>query len=238
MKQRIVVLLALTTLALTTLALTACTNKELKEIENDTLVYYPSTFEKDNKTTSKIETEIIKTEKEQEKQLDESQEQEENKLDYGTPEYNTSEIQLDNNDESINYEIVEDNIVYRGITFIDLYKIVNSVEQPYELNTFINFLIKTYDSHGETVVYTSLQTDSEGEVGVDIGSAITISESLYDREGYTEIVEKYNGDEAVWSICLYTYGGENEHNVYGCKSYVAYNGSSDLVVDMQEFNVD
>lgn len=205
---------------------------------DNTFAYNPQTFETDNQTIHKNNEQEILDNIAQQEQEKEQQQQDEENIDYGTPEYNTSEITIENEDTSVNYEIVGNDIIYRGITFTDLYTVVTSIEQPYDLNTFINFLVKTYNTHGETVVYSKLTLDDiETEDDLDIGAAMTISEQLYDMEGYAKIVEKYNGEEATWSISLYTYGGNNQHNIHGCKSYVLYNGENDIAVDMSEFDL-
>lgn len=155
----------------------------------------------------------------------------------GVPEYVASEITLENRDTSVNYEISGKDIIYRGVTYDELYSVVNSVSQPYELNTFINFIIKTYDNKGEDLVFAEL-ISSEGNSGAeeDLGASLTISEMLIGDKGYSELVEKYN-EEASWAITLFTYGGENMWILYGCSSYILYEGKDELNVDMSEFDL-
>ena len=161
-------------------------------------------------------------------------EDEENKTDnyVSDPSGSVSEIIIDNNINSILYTISDGSIIYNGKTYNDLYNVVQSVETPYDTNTFISFILKTYATDSD-VVYTYLTQDSD-TIEDGVGTSIPVDESLSDFYGYKEICEKYN-DKATWIIQMSSNKMREVGWIYGCKSFVLYKGTDDLHINMQEF---
>lgn len=150
--------------------------------------------------------------------------------------YRASEIILVGSDKSVNYSVDGTDIVYKGVRFKNLYRLVTEIEQPYEVDTFINFLIKTFNAHGNTEVNVELYKDNNDEyqVSVDGGAPLTLHDSLSDYDGYTQISNKYN-DKAVWNLSIYIGNREHLASLYGCKSFMLYNGTATLEIDMSKF---
>ena len=147
-----------------------------------------------------------------------------------------SEVTLENTDSSVNYEIVGDDIIYDGVTFHNLFPAVTAVQTPYDTNTFINFLIKCFDTVGQKDVYAFYSRDEDMLVeGDDAGAPMTTSESASELKGYQEIKDKYNAD-VTWSLSMNTPDNSNSVTLYGCGSYLTYQGMKPLTVDMSQFD--
>lgn len=151
--------------------------------------------------------------------------------------YRASEIKLIGSDTSTNYIIDGTDIVYNNIRFKELYSLVNEIEYPYETNNLLNFIIKTFNSYGNTEVTVELYRDNmeDVEVSVDGGAPLTMHDSLSGYDGYIQISNKYN-DVAVWNLSLYVGNKEHLASLYGCKSFILYNGTDTLEVDMTKFD--
>lgn len=147
-----------------------------------------------------------------------------------------SEITIENVDNSVNYEIVGNDIIYDGVTFHDLFPAVTAVKAPCDTNTFINFLVKCFDPMGLKDVYASYERDedlvAEGE---DVGAPMTTSETASELKGYQEIRDKYGAD-VTWSLGLRTQDNSNSVSIYGCESYLTYQSMKPLTVDMSQFD--
>lgn len=141
------------------------------------------------------------------------------------------EIELIGEDATTPWEIVNNtDIVYKGTTFHDLYTCVNSIELPYTKETFINFILKTYET-SELDVWTECRNDNEET----IDDIIKVSEVLEGTDGYIDLVNKY-GQEVNWELKLFCTGGKNPGYIYGCSQYIMRRGSTDVAeVDMSTF---
>ena len=157
------------------------------------------------------------------------------------PDYSVAEITLLGNDNTTEYVILGEDIIYRGVTFDNLATIVNQIQQPYDLNTFINFIVKTVDSYGEDEIFMSLTVDEENEVNEDngsndemgVGASMTLDEQLSSDIGYNEIKNKHDNTPVIWSLSLYTGNLKHNYNLYGCNKYLIYNGSEAKEIDME-----
>lgn len=147
-----------------------------------------------------------------------------------------SEVTIENVDNSVNYEIVGNDIIYDGVTFHDLFSAVTAVKAPCDTNTFINFLVKCFDPMGTKDVYTYYDRDEDLVVeGDDVGAPMTTSETASELKGYQEIRDKY-GVDVTWSLVLRTRDDSNSVSIYGCESYLTYQGMKPLTVDMSQFD--
>ena len=208
--------------------LTACENIKLDN-NSDKDIYLAPSFEVDNMTVRQNNEWNIKQEIQEE--IDEStvKTEQDIKVDVG-------EIQLENTDTSVDYVIDGNDILYNNIRFKGLNNAINSVTTPYDTNTFINFIVKTY-STSEPDVLVNYNIDDGGDIVEEgIGESFTLHESLMaDSVDYQIIYNKY-GEKAYWQIILDSGKTEEFGMLYGCKSYVMYQGSGNLVIDMNEFD--
>jgi len=150
--------------------------------------------------------------------------------------YSASEIQLTEQDNSIEYTIDNQDINYDDKVFIGLNDAINRLESPYDKNTLINFIIKTYKTDANQI-YAIYSSDTEliDDEGQDVGASITVHESLQSLNGYVDICNKYN-DTAVWTITLLTENTEDVGYLHGCKSFIIYQGSEDKIIDMSLYD--
>lgn len=150
------------------------------------------------------------------------------------PNISTGELILEGNDASVKYEISGNDIIYKGITFHDLYYCVQHVQLPCDQNTFINFLVKTYQTK-DSDVYSEYVNDYEFDTSSGEEN-ITIHENFSDSSKYLALVDEY-GKEANWTLTVYEYGYKSPGMIIGCDKYLMYNGGSgEHTVDMSKFD--
>lgn len=151
------------------------------------------------------------------------------------PQVNLGEIKLENSDDSVYYEVSGNDIVYNGVVYKDLYYNVQHLQLPCDINTFINFIIKTYDTNSNEVdtLYVN-DTEASSTESDDVGASISVDESLRDSDYYLQLVEKYN-NVAKWRLMLID---ENDMGIlYGCESFILYNGGNGVTeIDMNKYN--
>ncbi|MBO5388938.1 MAG: hypothetical protein J6A59_12580 [Lachnospiraceae bacterium] len=161
-----------------------------------------------------------------------------NSYDVSDPSIHFGEINLENSDTSRLYEIAGNDIVYNGVIYKDLYYNVQHLQLPCDMNTFINFIIKTYSTTSDKVLtYYVNDTEIDETLSEDIGAAISIDEELRDNKLYIELTEKYN-DIAKWSLSLYDEDSLGSSGIlYGCESFLLYNGGSGVQsIDMSKYD--
>lgn len=161
-----------------------------------------------------------------------------NPYDVDDPSIHFGEINLENNDTSVLYSISDNDIVYNGVVYKDLYYNVQHLQLPCDMNTFINFVIKTYSTTSDTVLtYYVNDTEFNETFSEDVGAAISIDEELRDSEIYIELTEKYN-NIAKWSLSLYDEDRVGSSGIlYGCESFLLYNGGSGVQdIDMSKYD--
>lgn len=215
-------------LLLTMLSLTACNNIDIGGSNNNE--YRPQLFEVDELTVRQNNEWNVKQEIAEENNETTVNTEEDIKVDVG-------EVQLENTDTSIDYTIEGGDIVYNGIRFVELSTAVNSVSSPYDTNTFINFIIKTYSTAESTVnVSYNIDSNTTSDSNADTGAYVGLHESLMaDSSDYQHIYNKY-GVEADWQLLLDSGKPEELGILYGCSTYVMYQGVGNLVIDMNEFD--
>lgn len=136
-------------------------------------------------------------------------------------------------DDSINFTVDGDNIVYNNITFYNLYSHVNSIELPCDINTFINFIIKTYPSDSDAIVYLSKESDEEQVEEEDVGSYLTLHDTMLGYNGYQTLYEKYN-KPINWYLAVVSKNDSKTLDIYGCDKYLMYIGNNTLNIDTSE----
>lgn len=225
MKQRTLTLLSLSLSILTvTGMITGCSNTGLKD--NDNKYTVKQEFGSDSNTMKKDNLQY-QIEEEQ------AQEDEETLENYEDDTINIGEIDIVNEDTSIDWEVDGDDIVYKDTRFNGLYKIHDRLQLPCDETTFINFIVKTLHGYGSLIdvhVETSFDENTDTE-----DTDISIDEALSELEDYNAIKESYDNTPATWRI-VFNYDG-NSKFMFGSSKYIIYNGSGDLItVDMDQVN--
>ena len=207
-------------IAFTVCSITSC------GISQTDKVYIPQQFDKDANTI-RAKDEQVKIESEQQ-EIDNTSN--ENNTSYDTS-ANMSEVKINGTDETMNWTVENDtDIIYKGVRYKNLFSNLASIESPYDINTLINFIVKTYDA-----------SDSEINTTVDITNDnvsedetyISLDEELSFSEEYIKLCEKYN-DKAVWQLTLES--SSTFSTLVGCKSFVLMlNSSGAIEVNMDDF---
>ena len=142
------------------------------------------------------------------------------------------ELILDNNDNSVDYQVINgSDLVYNGRTYRGLYGAATQLAMPYKSTTFINFVLKTYNTSANEifVLYSSDLDKKEDDV---IVSAYSEAKDLL---GYDKIASKY-GEDINWYINIHERLNKNAATLYGCSKYIIYQGNSDNVtIDMSKY---
>jgi hypothetical protein len=147
------------------------------------------------------------------------------------PSLNVGELVLTGEDTTQKWEIDGNNIVYNGITFNNLYYCIQHVDLPCDETNFINFIVKTFTSTSD--VNTGYLNDLEDH-GED-STYIDLEPQLQESSEYLRIKEEHNNIPITWNISLH--GDGINGNIYGCSSYLLYNGSDGTQeVDMSKYN--
>lgn len=225
MKQRISTLLGLGLSILTVAGMiTGCSNTGLKD--NDNKYTVKQEFGSDSSTMKKDNLQY-QIEEEQ------AQEDEETLENYEDDTINIGEIDIVNEDNSIDWEVDGDDIVYKDTRFNGLYKIHDRLQLPCDETTFINFIVKTLHAYSTLI---DVHVDTSFDENTDIENTdISIDEALSELEDYNAIKERYDNTPATWRIVFYY--NENSKYMFGSSKYIIYNGSGDLItVDMDQVN--
>lgn len=140
------------------------------------------------------------------------------------------ELILNNKDTSVTYEVINGtDVKYKGVTYVNLYTCVNSLNTKYDKNTVINFIIKNIKGLSNTV-YCDLSVDNATE-GEEIFS---IDEELSGREKYESLKNRYN-EPATWALTLVNSEDRSFKVIFGSYSYMLLSGvDGDVVLDMSE----
>jgi hypothetical protein len=144
-----------------------------------------------------------------------------------------TELIMEGSDDTTYFEIKGDDIIYDGVTYLGLNKIIEEFPHPYDNTSVINFIVKTYEPMGKRVLVTGNLGDENGYVS---GWSMGISDDLeMNWDGYSVILEKY-GTKARWLISLCdseTY--DRKTTLCGNKDYIIFLGAEgDTAIDMNE----
>ena len=228
MKKRLLI----TILLCSVIGLTACGDKHDKPTYNAS--NYPiNSFNKDNNTVSVVNQNNFLTDQEIAEINAQSALNTNEEFDYEYTEPDGGELVLENEDTTTDYEIQEDgSITYKEKTFHGLYNAMQSIEIPYDENTFINFLIKTINAE-DTYINVYRQTDELEEFDV------SMFEFYKGNSTYNSMIDKYN-TEPEWCLDIGLVDGDSvsKHTyIYGCSAYVfLLDADNDIVIDMSEYD--
>lgn len=203
-------------------------NNEVIQFEADEKTIHKNEYDNWIKAQTDENTEII----EQETPEDNRVGREDNGITLYARDNVLGELVLSGNDNSKEWTIEnETDVNYYGVIFHDLYKCVNNIDIPCESNTFINFIVKTYQS-SDSDIYIQFRNDKEENEAAD--DLMTVHDSLDGISGYAELINQYNGEKVTWEINILSRGSSDEISLYGCDKYMAYKGSIDTInIDME-----
>lgn len=157
----------------------------------------------------------------------ESKSSSDSKDDTDTKGYGMAELEITGEDNTQYYKIDGDDIIYGDVRYRGLYKAIKSCKQPYGENTFLNFIVKTYNPEADdiTVMYYN---EDEPETVKNLSQGIA-DDLRNNWDGYTFLKTKYNTD-VKWMLFIYeTESGGRQARIYGCKEYLVYAGSSGVL---------
>lgn len=143
------------------------------------------------------------------------------------------EITFTGEDNSTNYEVQGDDIIFDYQKFVGLNKCIENITTDLNKTNIINFIVKTYRVKGIDTIYTVLGTiDYSDEYG------ISPDEELEQYDKYREIKAKYDGDPVTWTIHLADYYGKHSAMIYGSNKYILVLGlTSDVSIDMSTYDM-
>lgn len=166
-------------------------------------------------------------------------EYEDTNTDVVDPSVLVGEIEIENKDNTTYYTLEGNNIVYGNTTYTDLNSNLDKIDLPCDKNTFINFIVKTFDTDSNTVNTYCSNDNEEVEVAEngEMSTSISLDNGLSDSDEYIKIKQKYGGEPITWSLTLIDIENNTEGVIYGCSKYLMYNGSSEYKqVDMSEYS--
>ncbi|MBO5388462.1 MAG: hypothetical protein J6A59_10025, partial [Lachnospiraceae bacterium] len=158
-------------------------------------------------------------------------------------------IKLVGSDNTTNFTILDNNIVYNDITYIGLYEAINNITIPEDTdkNTFINFIVKVLKPNN-TNVYVTYTVENKHNVYGDNTDTVSIEDVIADDttigldyifKGVTEyeqLLSEYNEDIS-WSMQLYDEKSTSRLNLYGCSKYMFIANANDMTYDMSLYNL-
>lgn len=143
------------------------------------------------------------------------------------------ELILNNNDNSVDYQLINGyDIEYNGRVYHGLYEAATRLDMPYSSNTFINFVLKTYNTSANVifVIYSSDLDKKDDDV------AISAYDEAKDLIGYDRIASKY-GEDINWYISIHERLDKNAATLYGCSKYIIYQGNNEgVTIDMSKYD--
>lgn len=227
----------ITMILISTISLVACdkvSDIKLNNTEKDN-EYIVTDFKPDNKTIKNEYEWTFKEERQKEDNLDEDTASTEENV-----KVDTSEIKLVNTDESTDFTIENEDVIYKDTRFKGLNTAIDSIEIPYDKNTFINFIVKTFNTDSAEIAVTLNIEDytQEAELSEGEGQYFSLHENLLGESSeYKAIFDKYN-EKVAWMMMLIDNETDTTGVLYGNKYYLIYRGIGEINLDMNEFNSD
>lgn len=146
------------------------------------------------------------------------------------------EIILENNDNTQVFTVDQDDVIYNGTRYKNLYTNIQMLNSRYDKNTLINFIITQYNTNS-SIIYTIMTVDKQSlaEDIIDENSEdvdITIDEDLSFSDNYIKTRDKYN-EPAQWMLTIRDNEQHKETWIAGAYSYIIVNNlGEDRVIDM------
>jgi hypothetical protein len=153
-----------------------------------------------------------------------------------SPSDEIGEVTLIGEDTSTEYTLSEDGTVtYGGVTYKNLYTVINLADTKYDKNTLLNFIIKKIDM-GSTEVYCEIRRESSNASEEEDISGEPIDDEIASNKTYERAVAKYDS-YITWVITLTNLDNRTTANIYGCYEYILINYlGSDVEVDMSQYD--
>lgn len=228
--------------AISTLFLVACSNSNSGNLNK---------FEIDKNTISKSSYDNIIEEIKYTESYDEE-----------TPEYSKkdsmdmAEMYITGSDDSVNYEVLDSDIIYNGTIYRGLNNIADEIESPLDKNTFINFIIKIFDSDSSEVQLTLIDLYANSNEDVIVLENLTPEEAeqlelnedgngtMINADSFLDNDETYNtlkrtyGEEVKWNLRIIDSYKDRTANLYGCSKYMMIIGLDEgISIDMEDYKV-
>ena len=229
---------------MSTLFLVACSNSNSNNVSINK-------FEIDKNTISKSSYDsIIEESKYTESYVEE------------TPEYSKkdsmdmAEIYIDGSDDSVDYEVLDSDIIYNGTVYKELNAIADEIESPLDKNTFINFIVKVFnsdstevqlmlidlyaDNNKDKIVLENLTPEEIEQIELDGDGDDTIvnADSFLDNDETYNTLKRTYGDEIKWNLRIVDSYKDRTANLYGCSKYMMIIGLNEgISIDMEDYKV-
>ena len=143
-----------------------------------------------------------------------------------------SELIIVGDDNSVDYQIVdESDIIYNNQRYIGLYTAILNCELPYNENTFINFIIKTYNT-GSNIIYVSYSNSND--IVDDECTDSNITDFLVEYDDYHRLYNE-KGKYINWMLTLTSEDGKIG-KLFGCDKYLAYYNDKNKIIDMSLYD--
>lgn len=144
------------------------------------------------------------------------------------------EIEITGEDKSEEYKIDGENIIYNEVTYKGLYSAISNIEFPNDEQTFINFLVKTFNPTSDivNVIYVTDYDRTEDAFSTSLSQQLEM-----EWKEYSDVKSKY-GSDVMWMLRLYEPSDERVAMLYGNKDYILYQGKSGaLEINMNNYNI-
>lgn len=152
-------------------------------------------------------------------------------LSYGNngSEINLCELTLLNHDDTKYYEVIGDDVIYNGVMYVGLNKVLSDITCPYDKRDMINFIVKSLTPSHYAMIAIVYSDHDENMTAMPIDQVL---ENEWDN--YTVIKNKYGGQKVWWQIDLYNpITQDKSASLYGGDKYVLYRGDrGELKVDL------
>lgn len=129
---------------------------------------------------------------------------------------------------NVDWTVLENgSIIYKGITYHNLYNNVSQLDMPCDKNAFIKFILTTFKTRDSDIYSliditgtTNVSTNTEkAEEPIDIEDTDILDSELQENPNYISLCNKYD-DHVTWQFTIYEYGMKHFGNIYGCKSFI------------------
>lgn len=137
------------------------------------------------------------------------------------------EITMSGKMDKVKYKVNGDDIEYNGVTYIGLNLYLDNLECKYTKDEMIKFIVSTYKT-STSKVNIIYQNDNELDSN---SNALRVHDSLIGFNNYDIVYNKYK-EEASWQLTLLDSNFSNKAILFGCKSYLIYNGDDDIEFDL------
>lgn len=107
-------------------------------------------------------------------------------------------VTLVGEDNSTDYEVQGDNIIYNGRTFTNLNSVIDRISTAYSRNTVVNWILKCFDySADEVVIMYVSRYDEVGEDELPFDEQISFDGAIANTSKFDWLLEIHNGTQVI-----------------------------------------